>query len=106
MGVFLLRDTGNGCVLRFPHMRGGVSIILSIKATFFKFSPHAWGCFFFCMIFTYMRTVFPTCVGVFLYSVKDKLAGECFPHMRGGVSDVFHKDFPGFLFSPHAWGCF
>ena len=68
VGVFLPRPREFEQILRLPHARGGVSeemIAIDRKA---MSSPRTWGCFR-CAVFGDAKIpVFPTHVGVFLYS--------------------------------------
>ena len=50
--------------------------------------------------------VFPTYVGVFLYSAKSQTLFFCFPHVRGGVSLPLSQKQELRQFSPRTWGCF
>ena len=52
---------------RLPHVRGGVSLTSHEVAIYSSSSPRAWGCFSWRYRHNERRTVFPTCVGVFLF---------------------------------------
>ena len=72
--------------MRFPHVRGGVSVP-EIEIIYDQpFSPRTWGCFFLVCFSQAKNSVFPTYVGVFLKDFKnfDEMMG--FTHVRGGVS--------------------
>lgn len=45
-------------------------------------------------------------MGVFLVTIEDALAGGCFPHACGGVSNNTVIDVNGRQSSPRLWGCF
>ncbi len=50
--------------------------------------------------------VFPTHVGVFLYSPIERIAAERLPHARGGVSAALWCASVVLMSSPRTWGCF
>ena len=50
--------------------------------------------------------VFPTCVGVFLFSGEVRRPEKSLPHVRGGVSAIIRYRKHEALSSPRAWGCF
>src|SRR5690606_34376936 len=106
VGVFLDNKMTAEQALSLPHMRGGVSDWLRVTPATARSSPHAWGCFSNSGRFTYMRGVFPTCVGVFPIPVPCRCRPGGLPHMRGGVSAVRHSGHRQVRSSPHAWGCF
>jgi len=87
-------------------MRGGVSSKAIHEVAILASSPHAWGCFLILFAFVRFDFVFPTCVGVFLFSNRALLLLARLPHMRGGVSEVLGFSSLSFTSSPHAWGCF
>ena len=50
--------------------------------------------------------VFPTHVGVFLFTLTRVVKSLCLPHARGGVSDLLDLFKSVFASSPRTWGCF
>ena len=66
VGVFPLVAELAATVASLPHMRGGVSLVSESHAVKKKSSPHAWGCFWARTLQQIRKSVFPTCVGVFL----------------------------------------
>ncbi len=69
-----------------PHARGGVSISSEDIVIIKKSSPRPWGCFQKSWLSSWVKPVFPTPVGVFLFweLVMSQYTG--LPHARGGVS--------------------
>lgn len=65
-----------------------------------------WGCFLDMSNLIFIRSVFPTHVGVFLITQLCNFFDTCLPHARRGVSELAkllgYKDES----SPHMWGCF
>ena len=53
-------------MLRFPHVRGGVSVSGNGSEFGYWLSPRPWGCFFAGEVARERVAVFPTSVGVFL----------------------------------------
>ena len=106
VGVFP-KDAGK-CLkpLSIPHMRGGVSDQTYDELRERAYSPHAWGCFCCSDSRGSCTAVFPTCVGVFLYTMIRGYVPNGIPHMRGGVSVACILIVWVFKYSPHAWGCF
>ena len=51
-------------------------------------------------------SVFPTCVGVFPWSLSRRLCFMSLPHVRGGVSGQNSSSSSRSMSSPRAWGCF
>ena len=49
-------------------------------------SPRAWGCFWGSRSRGSQKSVFPTCVGVFLAALVLDVLYSSLPHVRGGVS--------------------
>src|SRR5690554_6729820 len=89
-----------------PHVRGGVSDMITATVTTPRSSPRPWGCFHVVEDTGFFDNVFPTSVGVFLTMRHQFGQGQGLPHVRGGVS---HQDWPppGFLMSsPRPWRCF
>ena len=89
-----------------PHVRGGVSSVLSSPLGERQSSPRAWGCFFRANFYDESIAVFPTCVGVFLREKTPFAKGSRLPHVRGGVSLCPALYYSVHLSSPRAWGCF
>ena len=92
--------------MRLPHVRGGVSTPFPTTSTMALSSPRAWGCFYPVQPRRILRSVFPTCVGVFLFSDSSRNLSSCLPHVRGGVSDPDASTPSKASSSPRAWGCF
>ena len=89
-----------------PHVRGGVSDTVIEFDKWVTSSPRAWGCFHIVLRPRFLRSVFPTCVGVFLFPLNFSVQGPSLPHVRGGVSLQLTIDDPRVQSSPRAWGCF
>ena len=106
VGVFLLIHYLRRRSRSLPHVRGGVSWILTGRGDVFLSSPCAWGCFFDSSTETYFSLVFPMCVGVFLFDLPFVQPSTGLPHVRGGVSGVGQMIGGGVGSSPCAWGCF
>ena len=106
MGVFLATYESISGKFGLPHVRGGVSRLLTFRASKSKSSPRAWGCFVRVCVLPALGFVFPTCVGVFPRPEPPAGGRLRLPHVRGGVSTSIlkHTDTPGS--SPRAWGCF
>ena len=90
----------------FLHVRGGVSTLEAERADYQRFSPRAWRCFSPQTSSVLIRSVFSTCVEVFLDITATGNGGNGFLHVRGGVS--FYRGECGKCtpFSPRAWRCF
>ena len=73
-------------LLRFLHVRGGVSGNFINSRIYPLFSPRAWRCFSESLRLAVVCHVFSTCVEVFLYVVARSAYVRCFLHVRGGVS--------------------
>ena len=86
VGVFLPAPVRVRMPPCLPHTRGGVSTAIGSMGSRRLSSPHAWGCFLPTCYRLKPNWVFPTRVGVFLFShcIAGALAG--LPHTRGGVS--------------------
>ena len=69
-------------------------------------SPRTWGCFSLDSLHFHFGAVFPTHVGVFLFSCHAQLPKNCLPHARGGVSMVSPAVMLCSSSSPRTWGCF
>ena len=106
VGVFPASANQHSSSCHLPHMRGGVSQIAIDFYFSIRSSPHAWGCFTRHNSFHQALSIFPTCVGVFLWYVKNHLLLYNLPHMRGGVSRLSSARIDSKRSSPHAWGCF
>ena len=106
VGVFLRWHKRTMMESRLPHVRGGVSMRRATPVLHTVSSPRAWGCFHTAFKIYQRIVVFPTCVGVFPYSVQDLPAHCRLPHVRGGVSNTGQRHRTGIASSPRAWGCF
>ena len=106
VGVFLTSTSVTSSSLRLPHVRGGVSNILSSGRGSYASSPRAWGCFYPSKSNQGLDSVFPTCVGVFPPPFAFCRAEGCLPHVRGGVSGGAYIRGESMVSSPRAWGCF
>ena len=89
-----------------PHARGGVSIAKQLKDAMTRSSPRPWGCFSRRPARPLLRRVFPTPVGVFLFSRLIFWFIPRLPHARGGVSKSLSRTGALRLSSPRPWGCF
>ena len=89
-----------------PHVRGGVSQRRADVDVADESSPRAWGCFSKSGGSGMNFPVFPTCVGVFLYTATERIHDAGLPHVRGGVSLKLQKLLYFVQSSPRAWGCF
>ncbi len=69
-------------------------------------SPRTWGCFFLFKRGIEVFRVFPTHVGVFLYSKRARTWSWRLPHARGGVSGDLAVKGVSDESSPRTWGCF
>ncbi len=106
VGVFLRVPDFDLLGASLPHMRGGVSHARMVSQHQEVSSPHAWGCFPVNTTFSKGSSVFPTCVGVFLFASLALAVPSSLPHMRGGVSLLPDTIGCSNASSPHAWGCF
>ena len=89
VGVFLVMISVLGVRSNLPHVRGGVSKMAMSSTPRGESSPRAWGCFLQQTIAARHRSVFPTCVGVFL-SIYEKIAISWrLPHMRGSLVTAY-----------------
>ena len=68
VGVFLDVYSFHIYILRLPHTRGGVPPKHSAQSCVMSSSPHTWGCSYIELILCRDVYVFPTHVGVFLFS--------------------------------------
>ena len=106
VGVFLddgFSITVEGCL---PHVRGGVSAVLTNSGDDIGSSPRPWGCFSGAAQPGAMGDVFPTSVGVFLVKSHLLSSQSGLPHVRGGVSPIPWRPLAPQLSSPRPWGCF
>ena len=69
-------------------------------------SPRTWGCFSVRETYISRLIVFPTHVGVFLYSALTCGVSVGLPHARGGVSAIMQDNAFTKASSPRTWGCF
>ena len=106
VGVFLWWGGPRSTNARLPHARGGVSQFSRSHRYRAASSPRPWGCFSRRTPSHSKRTVFPTPVGVFLYSTWSVPSAGCLPHARGGVSASELREQADILSSPRPWGCF
>ncbi len=106
VGVFLLLGQTVGLSKSLPHIRGGVSRLRFYCEFPSMSSPHTWGCFSPTFNAGYKARVFPTYVGVFLWSLTLTTFAVRLPHIRGGVSMFLQFAQHFVLSSPHTWGCF
>ena len=106
VGVFPVVVDGVGYTVGLPHVRGGVSCSSGRRRVYRWSSPRAWGCFHDPPAPQSQAPVFPTCVGVFLSSLKRPRYSGRLPHVRGGVSNSPGQLKPPYPSSPRAWGCF
>ena len=65
VGVFPTSQTFSCGCSRLPHVRGGVSLDVSVRPGMVVSSPRTWGCFLAQVQKTPLTVVFPTYVGVF-----------------------------------------
>ena len=86
VGVFLTACTSSACASGLPHARGGVSVVSQARAEDVESSPRTWGCFRLARFLLPAPWVFPTHVGVFLFSDHRAASSMRLPHARGGVS--------------------
>ena len=91
---------------RLPHARGGVSRAKSRQSERMLSSPRTWGCFLMQGFPSSRTRVFPTHVGVFLFSRLCSAQSTGLPHARGGVSARAMARHGCGGSSPRTWGCF
>ncbi len=101
--IFLFADVGVGGI---PHACGGVSKTHLIAKGWNAYSPRVWGCFLVSRLRLLLLFVFPTRVGVFLYSSCALKPPPCIPHACGGVSACLPESTSPLMYSPRVWGCF
>ena len=106
VGVFPRRLVPHPMGSRLPHACGGVSQRLSPHSQKSESSPRVWGCFYPRLDRFVLPGVFPTRVGVFLYSHTQSPVRRSLPHACGGVSKHLFAGFLRYLSSPRVWGCF
>ena len=90
----------------FPYASGGVSLICNLRCNFGVFSLREWGCFSGSRLSSFVHSVFPTRVGVFLLIYLIKYANTGFPYASGGVSYWHGVSDSEYVFSLREWGCF
>ena len=86
VGVFLYYFDYHRHFGGLPHTRGGVSWTKAVLYSGIESSPHPWGCFRIYRLKGKRKRVFPTPVGVFLFSACSISIANSLPHTRGGVS--------------------
>ena len=86
VGVFHSQPSRSIMNFRLPHVRGGVSSLMSSPSPTSSSSPRAWGCFRGSPETRPSRGVFPTCVGGGPPVCGLRRGGRSLPHVRGGVS--------------------
>ena len=89
---------------RIPHTRGGDPKLNALGIPDSKYSPHTWGWSFYLESWTTRTLVFPTHVGVILWSSRSSSTGKGIPHTRGGDPKFIGIIFTIFQYSPHTWG--
>ena len=106
VGVFPALRSLHLCTVSLPHACGGVSPLRC--RTFFRrlSSPRMWGCFHVIEAVQTAVKVFPTHVGVFLFSLPAAGLRSRLPHACGGVSPSRIKAPLQSESSPRMWGCF
>ncbi len=93
-------------MISLPHARGGVSSAGAPAVALPRSSPRPWGCFRGLVTSGLWSVVFPTPVGVFLYSERLPAGTQRLPHARGGVSHAPPSSGFDLRSSPRPWGCF
>ena len=106
MGVFPARCSPLSFQEPLPHARGGVSTVGRNNGRENCSSPRPWGCFLKRREIRWLKTLFPTPVGVFLYPYPLLRKCRTLPHARGGVSWRGYVTPESSLSSPRPWGCF
>ena len=106
VGVFPVFGFVLWSLLSLPHARGGVSLTRNAVKINKKSSPRSWGCFPSRNGGLFYSFVFPTLVGVFLFSRIYILFPARLPHARGGVSLPCRTFWRLETSSPRSWGCF
>ena len=106
VGVFLKGYLRRINARRLPHARGAVSVEYQRGDLMRQSSPRTWGCFLHADGAVFLRRVFPTHVGVFLFRSGPTTPPCGLPHARGGVSPPFNRGDDIRQSSPRTWGCF
>ena len=106
VGVFPARCSPLSFQEPLPHARGGVSTVGRNNGRENCSSPRPWGCFLKRREIRWLKTLFPTPVGVFLYPYPLLRKCRTLPHARGGVSWRGYVTPESSLSSPRPWGCF
>ena len=106
VGVFPARCSPLSFQEPLPHARGGVSTVGRNNGRENCSSPRPWGCFLKRREIRWLKTLFPTPVGVFLYPYPLLRKCRTLPHARGGVSAILPRIATAFRSSPRTWGCF
>ena len=106
VGVFLNANRRSSETSCLPHVRGGVSDMEDATADRKQSSPRAWGCFRLLVCIDSQGCVFPTCVGVFLFSSQKLARNLGLPHVRGGVSKWGKNEHQIFRVFPTCVGVF
>ena len=88
----------------FPHMRGDLPNVGSVKAKGYALSPHAWGSSQGRVRTRKMSPPFPTCVGIFPGARSGYSSTSSFPHMRGDLPSTATERRVVETLSPHTWG--
>ena len=88
------------------HVRGGVSILLSVQMERQRSSPRTWRCFYLRRIRSSCRRVFSTYVEVFLGVFPGMAGNRRLLHVRGGVSYLWRPGLELGQSSPRTWRCF
>ncbi|SYD78920.1 Domain of uncharacterised function (DUF2825) [Klebsiella pneumoniae] len=106
VGVFPMAEIETLLSECLPHARGGVSRKRRVYQYRQESSPRTWGCFLHADGAVFLRRVFPTHVGVFLFRSGPTTPPCGLPHARGGVSPPFNRGDDIRQSSPRTWGCF
>ena len=88
------------------HMRGDVSMTGPSIPIATVLAPHAWRCFYGCVLQTISEKVSSTCVEMFLQVLRSIYKRNCQLHMRGDVSYLKKLPDNAPMLAPHAWRCF
>jgi len=105
VGVYRMCGKPQYIRLGFPHACGGVPYNHSKAEVEEMFSPRMWGCTMKALLWGYLKTVFPTHVGVYRVGRWKSARRIGFPHACGGVPVAFARKLSTFSFSPRMWGC-
>ena len=88
------------------HVRGGVSMWVTLLLAVLTSSPRSWRCFESTKVKVIHKRVFSTSVEVFPSSDKPSISLVSLLHVRGGVSGHGKSLLTGQLSSPRPWRCF